>query len=304
MLGYGMAKTFTTGNQFAPPDVSQLLKTYGDSSPMNLVWTMMGTSRAYTFFAGSGEVVGGLLLLWRRTTTVGALVTFGVMANVVMLNFCYDVPVKLYSTHLTVMAVFLFVADAPRLANLLFWNRARGPVALGPPYVNAYTVWLQRLVKAYLIVVGVALPFYYRFRMDMESAVATQQAPDWFGTYEVEEFQRDGDVVPPLVGDPERWRRITLRRVPWGPSDMMAIERMDGSRLGGQCIVAPDENSFACPMISTANWNVDREDDGRVRFTTTFDGRSISVRLRPLRREDFQLINRGFHWINEFPFNR
>jgi hypothetical protein len=44
MLGYGLAKVGTEFNQFPPPDVDQLMKTYGESSPMNLVWTFMGAS--------------------------------------------------------------------------------------------------------------------------------------------------------------------------------------------------------------------------------------------------------------------
>ena len=32
--------------------------------------------------------------LFRRTTTLGALVSIAVLGNVAMLNYCYDVPVK------------------------------------------------------------------------------------------------------------------------------------------------------------------------------------------------------------------
>src|SRR5262245_5322877 len=88
MLGYGLAKVGSAVNQFAEPSVEQLMKTYGESSPMNLVWTFMGASRAYTRFAGLGEVVGALLLIWRRTTILGAVVSFGVMRNVVVVNCC------------------------------------------------------------------------------------------------------------------------------------------------------------------------------------------------------------------------
>jgi hypothetical protein len=34
------------------------------------------------------------------------------------------------------------------------------------------------------------------------------------------------------------------------------------------------------------------------------DGRKIRAQLRRVPQTDFLLINRGFHWINEFPFNR
>jgi hypothetical protein len=64
---------------------------------MGLLWTFMGASAAYTIFTGLGELVGGLLLTTRRTALAGALVSAAVMTHVAVLNFCYDVPVKLFS---------------------------------------------------------------------------------------------------------------------------------------------------------------------------------------------------------------
>jgi len=31
---------------------------------------------------------------------------------------------------------------------------------------------------------------------------------------------------------------------------------------------------------------------------------SILIRLRKLDLDNFPLLKRGFHWVNEFPFNR
>lgn len=52
-----------------------------------------------------------MLLLFERTETIGALGSAAVMLEVAVLNYCYDVPVKLYSTHLFVMSVFLLLPD-------------------------------------------------------------------------------------------------------------------------------------------------------------------------------------------------
>ena len=158
MLGYGLAKVGSVMNQFSEPSIEQLMKTYGESSPMNLVWTFMGASRAYTLFAGLGEVAGALLLVWRRTTILGAAVSFGVMLNVVMINFCYDVPVKQYSFHLLVMALYLLLPDLHRLANLLLWNQPVDKANLLPPYTSPRTIWVHRAFKAYAIAMGIAWP--------------------------------------------------------------------------------------------------------------------------------------------------
>ncbi len=151
MLGYGLAKVSFTHNQFPEIGAHSLGRTWGDSSPMGVVWSFMGASRPYTFFAGLGEVLGATLLIWRRTATLGALVTIGVMTNVVMLNFCYDVPVKLYSSHLLVMAVLIAVPDLPRLLDAVVLGRAVAPVTTA-------TLWERpRLRRVGLVLKGVVI---------------------------------------------------------------------------------------------------------------------------------------------------
>ncbi len=104
MIPYGATKIFPW--QFPAPTLSKLVQRYGDSSPMGLLWTFMGASRSYSFFGGATELLAGMLLVVPRLATLGALVCIGVMSNVLMLNLGYDVPVKLGSIHLLLMAGF------------------------------------------------------------------------------------------------------------------------------------------------------------------------------------------------------
>ncbi|MFL6193533.1 MAG: hypothetical protein ACJ75H_05140, partial [Thermoanaerobaculia bacterium] len=98
MLSYGAYKVIPS--QFPAPMLSTLLEPYGSASPMGILWTFMGASAAYTIFGGASEMLGGFLIVFRRTALLGALICAGVLTNVVMLNMSYDVPVKLYSMHL------------------------------------------------------------------------------------------------------------------------------------------------------------------------------------------------------------
>ena len=82
------------------PSLTRLLEPYGDSSPMGLLWTFMGASKGYSIFCGGVEMLAAILLFVPGCATLGALVAMGAMANVFMLNMCYDVPVKQYSFHL------------------------------------------------------------------------------------------------------------------------------------------------------------------------------------------------------------
>ena len=158
LLGYGLAKVSLVGNQF--PEVSEvrLGKTWGETSPMGLVWGFMGASRPYTIFAGLAEVVAAFFLLWRRTAVLGAVVAVAVMTNVVMLNYCYDVPVKIYSTHLTLMGLLILLPDARRLLSLLVLGR--NPTDLGTPSVwsASRAGWLRWLLKAPVVAVCFLAP--------------------------------------------------------------------------------------------------------------------------------------------------
>src|SRR5580698_6849106 len=123
LFEYGFAKVFP-GQFGLAPDLRELSETYGDSSPMHILWFFMTVSRPYTIFGGLAEVIPGVLLLFRRTTTLGLLGAAAVMANIVALNFCYDVPVKLYSTHLLLLAVYLLLPDMQPIWEFFVRRRA------------------------------------------------------------------------------------------------------------------------------------------------------------------------------------
>jgi hypothetical protein len=122
MLFYGFGKVFPS--QFPPITYDQLISPLGRFSPMGLLWAFMGASKGYTMFAGAAEILAGVLLFFRRTALLGALICGAVMTNVLALNLFYDVPVKLYSALLLATATFLILPDAQRLASLLLLNRA------------------------------------------------------------------------------------------------------------------------------------------------------------------------------------
>ncbi len=150
MLGYGLAKVSFAGNQFAELSEWRMQRTWGETSPMGVVWAFMGASRPYTIFAGMGEVVGAALLIWRRTTVLGAIVTIAVMTNVTMLNYCYDVPVKIYSTHLLFMGILILTPDARRMLDLFVRNR--NSVDEGTPnFWTGKLAWIRWPLKLLVI---------------------------------------------------------------------------------------------------------------------------------------------------------
>jgi hypothetical protein len=117
LVGCGSVKLFPS--QFSSPAVFTLSETFGQASPMGLLWTFMGISRPYSIFAGAAEFASGVRLFVPWTEARGAILSAAVMINVVALNFCYDVPVKLYSLHLLLMCLFVGWSGIMRVLSLL-----------------------------------------------------------------------------------------------------------------------------------------------------------------------------------------
>ena len=109
-LSYGIIKLFVLQMPF--PTLSQLATPLGDLLPMRFSWLFIGYSAPYQFFSGAMETVAGLLLLYRRTVTAGLFAAMGAFLNVVMINLAYDVPVKLFASHLLFACLFLLALDS------------------------------------------------------------------------------------------------------------------------------------------------------------------------------------------------
>jgi hypothetical protein len=269
---------------------------------MGLLWTFMGASEGYNLFTGMGELVGGLLLTTRRTTLLGALVAFGVMSHVVALNFCYDVPVKLYSAHLLLMAVFLLVPDLGRLADLLLLNR---PVAAAPLRPLFRWRWLDvgvRAVRTAAVVAFVGLSLYSAHGMRKLYGDLAARSP-LYGVWNVDGFTVDGEDRPPLVTDAGRWRRVVFDY-----PQVLAVQLMSDNRQRFNLKFDDAGRTLALTKRDDPSWKADlayRQPEPEVlTLEGTLDGKKVRAKLRRAGEKDFLLRSRGFHWINEYPFNR
>ncbi|HEY8379149.1 MAG TPA: hypothetical protein VIK91_21800, partial [Nannocystis sp.] len=220
MFSYGLIKVFPL--QFEPLGPIHLARTYGESTPSGLLWTFMGYSPAYTVFTGLAEVLAAALLLSRRTATLGALLAVGVLANVAMMNFCYDVPVKIYSSVFLLMALFLAGQDLPRIVDVFVRNRAPTPAELSQPALGR-RLRIARLVAKAGFLVTVASMAAQNASHYAERQAQVEGRPALYGAWEVERFILDGEERPPR--DALRWRQFV---VPSFPAAL--IKRGDGEQ--------------------------------------------------------------------------
>ncbi|HEV2444317.1 MAG TPA: hypothetical protein VGS58_00285 [Candidatus Sulfopaludibacter sp.] len=299
MFGYGFAKVIPT--QFGPPSLSRLIEPLGDFSPMGLLWTFVGYSKAYTIFSGAAEVSGGALLLWRRTATLGAMVSAAVLANVVAMNFCYDVPVKLYSANLLLMAGFLMAGDLRRVVNCLILNRPAAAADLSAGRFPGRRVRIAVLVFQVLFVGSFLYQDLKQSWQFYSGFVLHPKRPPLYGLYEVESFRRNGQDVPPLLTDATRWKRVILQTPAFA-----ALRLMDDSprSFGAEYDAANKRLTLTTPDKQKNVFQYSQPDADHVVLEGRLGGANLVVGLRKVDVQKFLLVNRGFHWINERPFNR
>jgi uncharacterized membrane protein YphA (DoxX/SURF4 family) len=299
MISYGANKLFRM--QFPEPPLYRYVDYYGNSSPMGLLWTFMGMSRAYSLFAGIAEMLGGLLLIVPRFTTLGALVTFAVMSNVLMLNLCYDVPRKIYSIHLVLMSLFLLLPDVRRLIDFFVLNRRTEPSPTVPlltdKQLNRWALLLQFGIGAVMLV--------YCLNQAHGNAVksATYLPPPIRGIWSVDEFVADGAVQPSLLTNTERWQRVIF-----DSPDTFYFQDMD-SQIGHFTLALdPKSKTFTLAIPTKPHWKASftYEDPGpdSMVLDGTLNGRHLKISLHRTDLGQFLLLNRGFNMINQTLLNR
>jgi hypothetical protein len=294
LFGYGFAKVFPL--QFAPPSSFRLAEQVGDMSPMGLLWTFMGFSPAYEMFTGAVEVLGGLLLTTRRTTLLGALVTTSAMTQVFVLNMCFDVPVKLYSFHYLVMALFLAAPELPRLASVLVLGRAVEAMRFGPllgsPRVDRLALAFRTLLVAAML-----------------GGQITSGYKQWQATYGGEPlpFKGKWDVISMRVDNEEPgaiskwvWLDFTTKTVVRisGPTPPPLVYRMTVNAESKELTLA----RAGGPISATLSY--DLSEPNKLELRGLLDGKPIVATLQRAPEKNYQLLNRGFHWVQEMPYNR
>jgi uncharacterized membrane protein YphA (DoxX/SURF4 family) len=296
LMSYGCNKIFRT--QFLEPSLMQLMEPYGRSSPMDLLWIQMGYSRLYSFFGGLAEMLGAILLLVPQLTTLGALIGGAVMTNVLMLNLAYDVPRKILSIHMVLMAVFLLVPDMRRLFDFFVLNRQ---TQLSEPVFAFKDKLLSRGLTALIVLIGVGTLVGHSIWSHNSATKAATRVPAIVrGVWTVDNLVVDGIVQPPLMTDSQRWRRFVIDSRFW-----TSIQYMDDHHRVYQSTVDTDKRTITLwppnheDRKDTLKYELPQPD--KMVLEGELEGHQVNARLTRIPLSDpniFRLSNRGFHWVN------
>jgi hypothetical protein len=221
MSSYGLEKVFGGQGAWAY-EPRWLLTPYGDQSRGMGLMTWLAHSGLYEQFAGWVEVSATLLLPFRRTATLGALMGLAALVNVFVVNTGHwNLALSLTPVYFGAMPLFLLAPQARRVIQL-FRGRAVDPIILG--YINPPRWWWAPagLVKA--CVVGWILYSTNHFFFAAEEHVWHSPLG---GLYRVESFIRNGKTEPLGSEYPARWREVTIGRY----GEEVSLETVDGTNV-------------------------------------------------------------------------
>lgn len=298
MFGYGFAKVFHL--QMPSPYLSQLVQPYGDKSPMGIAWSFFGYSPAYSAFTGWAEVLGGALLLFRKTTTLGALLVAIIMTNVAMINYCFDVPVKLYSSMLLLMACFLLAQDFRRLIGVFITHKPVAPPTF-PAILKTRRMRIVRFVLKTLIILSL---LYGNISQGMEGSKKygdNRKRPPLYGIYNAELNVRNNDTLPPVITDSTQWRQLIIQFENYAQVRMMNDSIKYYKFTIKDSLQHIELSTNADTAISRLSYKVD---SNLLIIAGKIKADSVFMRFRRYDEKKFRLTSRGFNWINEYPYNR
>ena len=295
MLQYGFYKVYPV--QMQPPSMAVLNEPVGQMSPMTLLWTMLGFSPVYERVCGAAEVIGGLLILFRPTALVGAIVSAFVMTNVVLYNLFFDVPVKLYAIHVLLMAIFVMLPDMKPLLDFFFRNRAAKLAGEWVP--TASTIRMRKVMVGFEIgFLIVALLSYVKYDGDRYKAYT--------------DSVRSAPIIGLWALDTDSPRPMTIGGVPWFEISIDNLTRGMARSPDGQLwrmYLTYDEKNHTLGMVSRGGsgavkygWQV--PDADHMVLNTSGKGAMTMRFHRVATPASYPLLTRGFHMVNEWGLER
>ncbi|HEY2472975.1 MAG TPA: hypothetical protein VGI45_34660 [Terracidiphilus sp.] len=301
MIVYGFAKAVPL--QMPRPFLFTLTEPFGNFSPMGVLWSSIGASQAYEIFAGCAELTGGILLMFPTTAALGALVALADLVEIFLLNMTYDVPVKLLSLHLILMSLFLLGPNLQRLANFFLLERPTAPATpVNLPLASARALRIAAIAQVvlWLWVVGNNI---YGDRDAWHQYGPGRPKPLLYGIWDLNQITVDGQVRPPLMTDSDRWRRIIFDF----PGEAQ-IQQMDDSRKGYGADIDEKKSTVSMTRPDDKNWKASltytRPSADQLQLDGTWGGHKVQIQLKREDETKFPLNSRGFHWVQDYPFNR
>lgn len=201
--------------QMVLPTLSILDTPFGDFQAQKLYWQGVGIAPGYEVFLGLAEFAAGFLLLFRKTTALGAALTAVVLGNIVIANHVYDGGVHAHSFYYTIIASILLWYHFPKIWHLIVNERDITPINYYPSFSENWQKYSRLGLKVF--VHGVFVIWFFILQVD-DYVHAPYRLPDTpgltgaTGHYNVSEFKLNNKLIPYSPLDSVRWHDAVFEK--------------------------------------------------------------------------------------------
>ncbi|SES02952.1 hypothetical protein [Pedobacter rhizosphaerae] len=212
IIGYGFIKFFPLQAPF--PSISNLNTSYGDFTDWKIFSMSLGITPSYEAFLGGIEILAGLLLFFRKTATIGAIIILIFTGNVFISNLAYQGGEYVYASYLISFALFVLWFDTQRIYNLVSLERPTEPNRFKPLF-SVQTQKIRLALKTVII-------FFFVLLYGFKTYSGLQHDPYQFpkasglaaaaGVYNVSEFKINNQILPYNPADPIRWKDVVFEK--------------------------------------------------------------------------------------------
>ncbi|WP_428662699.1 hypothetical protein [Runella sp.] len=221
---YGAAKLLKT--QFQAP--KYILDTpIGELDGFWLTWTYFGYSEPFAMLLGSLQVIGSILLVFRKTRLLATFILLPVMVNIDLIDHFYNISPLAYfnALHYTFLLIFLLMLDYEKLKETFFSYRD----TLSINWKSAGLMLLR------VIVISGAFFHIYSLRSGLQEPTAIN------GVWKVEEIKKNNQTMNPAAAKQDSlWSKIYFE---W--------------RYG--CLLKHDADKFDAKKDLRGQYNVDEK---------------------------------------------
>ncbi len=288
---YGLNKVFKW--QFYLPEPNTLYTSVGGTHLDLLFWSVMGASYPYTLFSGIIEVLPACLLLFKRTRLLGAIIAFAVMVNVVMINFSFDISVKVFSLFLLLLSFVLILPYLKKLGQFFLHQATVGLKKWQPDYSTTKQKNLYISIKAIVIILllfEVLSPYYNSGNYNDDYA----KRPALHGAYETHRMIVNGDTIIPLIDNEQFIKRIFIHRKGYLITQTIKDDMQDYKLTYGDNNTLQINNYY---INSRHKLSYEMLNDSIVYFKGKLEeGKEIELMAIKLNHSQLPLLQKEFNW--------
>lgn len=288
LINYGVIKVMHF--QMQPPSLAQLVQPLGEYTPMGLAWTFIGFSKGYNILIGIAEILSGFLL-FRKTVVLGALITIVTSINIMSINYFYDVPVKMVSTALFLLSLFLLLPSVNAMVSLFIKGQPAQLLTIQQPLFNK--AWKRKgliVFKILILIIFTVQQVIGLLNTQKMFDTGLKKSP-LYGIYHFEKTDENTKTIP------KEWRQIIFQQ----DNDRAFVRDIDYNPLSPTVLIDSQQRKLT---LNNYQYDYEIDQNGNILLTKAVENRIEKIKLIKQDPQKPELMKRSFHWIQEYPNSR